>query len=491
MTNIPEEIRKFRLRGTEIRKVGPNFYLYKVKCVWDKVTKKYKKQTLGYVGRVTENGIIEARHQNDCQVVQPQVIPYSLEFGATWLLRSVGQDLLDNLRKHFGANADWIFVVALLRCAKKCAFRLIENYYQVSYLSILFPNLALSSATICNKMEELGYRRGAIVDFMKEYIPSTNFFAIFDGTSIVCNSKRIGDAQRGYNSHGCHDPQINLLYALAVNGEKVCPVFYKSYPGSVRDVSAFRNMMREMGIETAVVLADKGFYSACNGEELDGLGIPYIMPLRRNSSEYKRTPLEAPGTLGFEGRFRYNGRIIWYWSQPYAPEDKHRYFLYMDESLRHAEMSSNCPQNIGKETPAELRRIQQAQLMCGTFAVKSTLMSLGAEETYKLYKTREDVEQLFDIYKTEEDFKTTGMHSKESLEATFFLNHLSTLLVYKIYERLRTNNTLSKYAASKMCDILWDIRTTNAGGGWQIEPIPKLSRLAIKAMGLQSPQGVQ
>ena len=78
------------------------------------------------------------------------------------------------------------------------------------------------------------------------------------------------DAQRGYNSHGCHDPQVNLMYALAVDGEKACPVFYKSHPGSVRDASAFGNMMREMGIETAVILADKGFHGSGDGEELDG-----------------------------------------------------------------------------------------------------------------------------------------------------------------------------------------------------------------------------
>ena len=60
------------------------------------------------------------------------------------------------------------------------------------------------------------------------------------------------------------------MYALDVDGEKACPVFYKSPPGSVRDASAFGNMMREMGMETAVILADKGFHGSDLGEELDG-----------------------------------------------------------------------------------------------------------------------------------------------------------------------------------------------------------------------------
>ena len=77
------------------------------------------------------------------------------------------------------------------------------------------------------------------------------------------------DAQRGCNSHGRHDPQVNLMYALAVDGEKACPVFYKSHPGSVRDASAFGNMMHGMGMETAVILADKGFHGSGDlGENL-------------------------------------------------------------------------------------------------------------------------------------------------------------------------------------------------------------------------------
>ena len=489
MTKIPEKISRFRLRGTEIKAIGNNFYLYRVTSRWDREARKYRKVNLGYVGRVTEEGIVEGRHRGEAVPAQAPA-RHSLEFGATWLLRTVGQDLLDHLRRHFGGDAEWMFVTAALRAARHCAFKYIEHYYSVSYLSVAFPGIALSPATLSGRMEQLGTRRKAMVGFMREYIPAKNFHAIFDGTSIICNSDRITDAQRGYNSHGCHDPQVNLMYALAVDGEKVCPVFYRSYPGSVRDVSAFGSMMREMGIGTAVILADKGFCGSGNGEELDGAGIPYIMPLRRNSAECMRTPLQMPGTTGFEGRFMHGGRIIWYWSQPVAEGDSHRYFLYMDETLRHMEAIGGGTAKTGTETGEELRKAQEAQLLYGTLAVKSTLMSAGAVETYRLYKTREDVGQLFDIYKDEEDFGTTGMHSREGMEATFFLNHLSTLLVHKLYERLKEHRSLDKYAASKVCDVLWDVRVTNAGAKWQMEPVPKMSRKTMNAVGLQPPEDV-
>jgi transposase len=78
-------------------------------------------------------------------------------------------------------------------------------------------------------------------------VPSGDWFAIFDGTAVVCNSQNIHEEQRGYNSRGRHDPQINLMYAIALRDDGIAPVFYKRYPGSVRDVSAFRNMPTRWG----------------------------------------------------------------------------------------------------------------------------------------------------------------------------------------------------------------------------------------------------
>ena len=64
MSKIPDEIKRHRLPGTEIKPVGNNYYLYKVVCKWDKELHKYRKQNLGYLGRVTEEGIVEAHHRD-------------------------------------------------------------------------------------------------------------------------------------------------------------------------------------------------------------------------------------------------------------------------------------------------------------------------------------------------------------------------------------------------------------------------------------------
>ena len=59
------------------------------------------------------------------------------------------------------------------------------------------------------------------------------------------------------------------MYAIALQDSRLCPVFYKQYPGSVRDVSAFMNMLREMGLKGALVITDKGFVKLSHLDELE------------------------------------------------------------------------------------------------------------------------------------------------------------------------------------------------------------------------------
>ena len=488
MSRIPPEIARHRKPGTQIKCIRGHYYLTKVTSRWDPVAKKVRKVYQGHLGTVTADGFVPRR-----SVRRPaDAKTYSKEFGATWAVSELTGDIHEALRRHFPADADWLYVTALLRCVRHCAMRYTEHFYGVSYLSERFPGLSLSSPSLSNLMTALGFRRAQMVAFMREFVPEKDAYMLFDGTAMVCNSRNIYEAQRGYNSHGCHDPQINLMYAAAIRQERLMPVFYKRYPGSVRDVSAFENMRNEMGARNYIAVCDKGFVKAKDQAKLEEMGLPYIAPLRRNSSEYERAPLEKPGLTGFQGRFMYNGRIVWHYAQPAAAGARHRYVLYLDETLRHLEQSAvRDADDIGSETADKVAKIARRQLLCGTICLKTSLMDCDAKSLYSTYKIREEVEQLFDTYKAEEDFNTTGMHSPETQEACLFLNHLSIMMAYRVYNVLRRNGALKKYAAVKTPEsYLWDVRVTNAGDGWQLEPIPKTSRKALEALGLSPPESL-
>jgi len=65
------------------------------------------------------------------------------------------------------------------------------------------------------------------------------------------------------------------------------------------------------------------------------------------------------------------------------------------------------------------------------------------------------------------------------------------MMAYRVYNTLRENGALKKYAAVKTPETyLWEVRVTNVGEGWQLEPIPKASRNALEALGLTPPESL-
>ena len=73
----------------------------------------------------------------------------------------------------------------------------------------------------------------------------------------------------------------------------------------------------------------------------------------------------------------------------------------------------------------------------------------------------------------------------------FYLNHLSVMMAYRVYERLKENKGLKVFAAVKTPETyLWDVRATNAGDGWQFEPVPKAAKKAFRALCLTPPDKI-
>ncbi len=211
----------------------------------------------------------------------------------------------------------------------------------------------------------------------------------------------------------------------------------------------------------------------------------FIIPLRRNSIEYSREPLKYADHSGFDGFLQYNERIIWHHSQK-SDDGKYQICVYLDETLRYSESKSYTKtMNKGCDDTVTIENFYKKQLEFGSFVIKTNITNESSEEIYKYYKMREDVEQLFDLYKCSQDNETSGMHSEETLEAWLFLNHISMLMCYRIYNLLKNNGSLKKYSTVDiLSEYLINIRVSNIGNGWRLEPLTKGEKQALKALGI-------
>ena len=59
--NYPPWVLKHKVQGTEIRFISGRYYLYQVKSYWDKESKRSKKVTELFLGRITEAGLVKGK----------------------------------------------------------------------------------------------------------------------------------------------------------------------------------------------------------------------------------------------------------------------------------------------------------------------------------------------------------------------------------------------------------------------------------------------
>ena len=451
----PEWVEKQRKPGTSIHCIRGKYYLYEVKSEWSKEKGRAQAKAGKYLGRITEDGLLPPKDKKP-----PMAATIATrEYGASSVLYSIGSDILEHLKESFPEDANTVFALAVLRVIEKCPFKRAEFLYERSYLSEIFGAMALSPAKLTAFLQSFGIKREQHVGFMKEYLTDSKYI-LFDGTNIISDSQEMDINRIGYNSHRQYDPQVNLMYAFSTDAHR--PGYYRILPGNIRDVSAFRKSVEELGLSNTVIIADKGFGSEQNFDLLENSGLKYIIPLRRNNGHCNREKLKSGDKADFDGYFLFNGRVIWYYT--YLQDGK-RYLMFLDETLK-AKEERDYLQNLesGKENFSD-EEFMDKQYRFGTIAFRSNL-SDSPKEIYRLYKTRGEIEQTFDFLKNLLDQDHTYLQDRFAVESWAFINHISLMLVYEIYSRLKAANILDKYSVYDFIIHLKYIQCIKINSSW-------------------------
>ena len=474
----PEWVEKQRRPGTSIHCIRGKYYLYEVTSVYDKEKKRARAITKGYLGRITEEGLIPPRKKAEQSKEEAPEDRYSVkEYGASSVLLEMGSTVHKRLREVFPKEADEMMALAILRLVEKSPFKRIGLLYEKSYLSELFPNLPLSSASLSGFLRSVGSKREKIVRFMNDMIDGSEHI-LFDGTNIITKSENLDINRLGYNSHRQFDPQINLLYAFSC--EQRQPVYYRIVPGNVRDVSSFRQAVSEAGIRDVTVIADKGFGSKANFEMLENEGLRYIVPLRRNNGAFDRAQLKTGDKNSFDGHFMFQKRVVWYYEYV---SDGARYIVFQDSSLRMEEEKDYLQRVEAQHENYTMKGYMEKQYDFGTILFRTNRED-SPEEIYKLYKTRIEIEQAFDFLKNLMETDVVYLQDKYAVEGWAFINHLSLLLLYLVYSRLRAAKLLSKFSVEDFVVHLKYIHKIKIKNAWVLSEISGKTQKLLNALGV-------
>lgn len=401
---IARKIGAERKIPVEVKQAGNSYYLYRSTTRWDKREKKRKKVS-EYLGRIDENGMVEKNFRT------------IYEFGNSELLMKVVDEITPSLKRSFPDHWSEIVAMSVVRAMDPRPLKLIKSAWEKLYASTQIE-ASLSENTLSEKMRIIGSDYDAQVRFSRSLMSSGDT-VLFDLSSIFSRSENINLASRGYNPKSLNLDQIN--FALVFSRKKKKPIILEVLDGSVRDMKAYDFLIKEYDLRDCIIIADRGLASY---EMPKRKGIYFIVAIRR---DFDIIDYSMP--LGRS--FIYHNRGI---NSGKKAIDNRILYMFEDLSLK-AEEETNIIRKIEEGIKAQ-KDLDDARSTLGKVSLLSNL-DMDPKDIYEMYKSREEVEQVFDAMKNDLENDKAYLHTTDGIRGYFFITLVSLYIYYSIYRILR------------------------------------------------------
>jgi transposase len=463
MKTHPEWATQYKKPGTELRFIRGRYYLYEVHSRWNPNKGRAQKITGQMLGRITqEHGFIESKKRLQQKLLLQMQIK---EYGASFLITTLFEDSIKPLRKLFPNDWENLVGSAFCRLLYQSPLKNMDFYFSRSFLSEQYMQANLTAKHISTWLKAIGNQRDKIIQFFKTFIRSGEHL-LMDVTPFHSKSSYLLLAKHGYNSQRNFDPQVNLMMMFST--KLTLPVYYRLLPGNIRDVKAFRHSLQESGIDDAVLVVDKGFYSETNIEELEKTELQYILPLRRNSVNVNYAPLEQSRKTGLKGYFKHNNRYIWYYHYPYQNKT---IYIFLNELSKQQEEQDYLNRIETHPEEYSFVEFQKKNAQFGTLALISNIKNKVPKDIYAIYKSRMAIETMANVLKNILDADRHYMRDEETLEGWMFINHLALLWYYRLYQLIKQKNLLPKFSPQDLLLHLSEIRKIKIDQNWYLAEI--------------------
>jgi len=473
----PQWATKFRAPGTELRCIRGKYYLYAVSSKYDPVKKRPKKITGPLLGSISESGGFKksakkSLSEKAASSVDPARISVR-EFGFASFLIHHNSLIYHNLSLFFPELVNTIIYLAYSRLVYNSPLRDIPLHISKSFLS-LNDNFHYTEKFFAQALRDIGKMRNEAALYMKRFFPSSDFVLV-DMTNIFSASDNIRFSKTGYNSDMIFDKQFNLMYLYSPS--LMQPVFFRLFSGNIKEVRGFKLCLQESGLQNAVIIADKGFYSESNIALLLQEELNFIIPLKRNNSFIDYKKLERTN-LAY---FKFNERYIWVNSYQVGDQTL---FLFKDEQLRVQEEKDYLDRVDKLPEEYSIGNFHQKAERFGTIALLTNIKEAQSDFIYTTYKSRNEVEVMFDGMKNVLNADRTYMQNEDALQGWMFVNHITLQWYYIIYSLLKEKDLLKKYSVRQFIKHLIEIKKVRINDSWFTEPITDLSAKMLKKLSI-------
>lgn len=457
---IPNEILKVeRPKNTVVIVYGKNKNLYAVR---ERVGCKYDNgRRIPQTGK-TIGHIIDGKYVPNSTVVLPEPVSMSpvdlKDWGNVILCDRLAGDLYDELCKVYNPrDARKLYCASILRvCDHGIKDYELKDAYENSFLSELYPGVALSKNTVSKFWEDVGKAYSKIVAYMRLRVAAveSSHHVLVDGTlkSNESSVNSLSDYSRKARLKNSRD--ISLLYAYDLELRE--PICSKCFPGNMPDPTSYGAFIKEYGINKGIIVGDKGFPSSVAKEHfLANEDLHYLNPLKRDSKfidEYEM--------LNYEGQLAGHENI--FFKRTYAEKEKKWLYSYRDASKAHKE-EFGWLHRTSKNNDFNIDRFDDDWLMFGTILLESDL-EMDALTAYQAYDSRWEIELVMRYYKQTCEFDETRVQGDYSVIGSEFCNFLSSVITYRLIHEYERTDLLKKMTYKKINNILARAKKVRADG---------------------------
>ena len=355
-----------------------------------------------------------------------------------------------------------IYCISILRVCEPG----IKNYelkeaYDTSFLSELYPGVALSKNTVSTFLNNLGKTVSRIVKFMQNRAAavSMDHHLLVDGTLKSDESKvnTLSDFSRKARTKGTRD--ISVLYAFDL--ESMEPVCSKCFPGNMLDATAYGTFIAENKITKGIIVGDKGFPELAAHEHfVANENLHYLNPIKRNSKLIERHHM-----LDFTGILpEYEG--ITFRKEKCTGTDKWLYSFR--DSYKASKEERDWLRRAKKNKTYSLKVLRDKQKTFGTIVLECDL-NLPVETVYKAYDKRWEIEAVMRFYKSACEFDETRVQDDYSVIGSEFCDFLSTVLTFRLIKVFDKANLLEECTYKKIMSVLRRAKKARVDGNeWQL-----------------------
>ena len=419
---------------------GKQEYAYEITSYWDKKLKEVKKKSK-YLGVVVDKKKKIFEKRTPKQIMEKLI----LDFGDSYLLEKFLEStkFTSMIKTVFGEDTNTLLALLSYRLCHTGAMMYASTWYEGNYAKFQHPNAQLKSQRISDFLKIIGdesLQRRFFHEYLSQFC-NTKKGIIIGGTSLP-NQINVPITDWGRSGEEI-DKQIRFL--LVVDKETSLPVFFRTVPGNIIDVSTVKNTVDELGrygVKETFLYLDAGFFSEDNIKELYEKNLPFLTRLPAGRTLYKELitsevkDLESRSNMvlyGERGLFVKQKQIELFGKKAYT-------YLVLDPERKGRELSRLIMETVGEGPTADL----EYDFLARGIMILVSSSEFPKEDVVPAYYLRQTAEMLFGFSKDDLGILPLRVHSELAISGFLFMQFITLIAFAQLKKKLGKEYTVEE-----------------------------------------------